>query len=263
MKKFFVVGNPIKHSLSPKLQNYWIKKYNIDAVYDKKLIEKKDIKTIIEEIKNNNIRGINVTVPFKNIFTTMVDELSFIAKQTQSVNTIYKKGNKIIGDNTDAGGFESALRHINYNTKGKKALILGSGGVVPSIILSLENSGINQITLSNRTREKAEKLKKKFKNIEILDWGNIVDFDIIINATSLGLNKEDKIDLNFGNLKNKLFYDVIYNPPMTNFLLAGQEYGNQLENGKMMFIYQAQLAFNAWHNILPEIDKETIELLEQ
>ena len=114
MKKYLVIGNPIEHSLSPKLHNHWIKENNINATYEKKKLNKSDIEGIIEEIKNDKISGINVTVPFKQFVIPFLDELTPIAKEVQSVNTIYKKNDKIIGDNTDIGGFEQALKHINY-----------------------------------------------------------------------------------------------------------------------------------------------------
>ena len=122
---------------------------------------------------------------------------------------------------------------------------------------------VYKIYISNRTKEKALNLKKYFKNLEIVDWGIIPDFDMIINATSLGLKKEDKIKLDYDKIgSNKLFYDIIYNPSKTNFLLKGKELGNKIENGKIMFIYQAQLAFNIWHNFLPKIDDKIIKLLD-
>ncbi len=84
---------------------------------------------------------------------------------------------------------------------------------------------------------------------------------MIINATSLGLKNDDQIKLNYADIgPNKLFYDVVYNPSQTNFLLKAKQFGNQIENGKMMFIYQAQLAFKIWHNILPKIDKKLLDL---
>ena len=206
-------------------------------------------------MKRDKINGINVTVPFKKSVISFLDQLSPLAKEIQSVNTIFKKDNKIIGDNTDVVGFEKSLKHINYSVKNKKIFIMGAGGVVPSIILALKRLGTSKITLSNRTKEKAEDLKKIFPYLEIINWGENVDFDMIINATSLGLQKEDRIELDLSKIgKNKLFYDVIYNPSKTNFLLKGEELGNQIENGKMMFIYQAQLAFKIWHNILPKIN---------
>ena len=253
MKKYLVIGNPIEHSLSPKLHNYWIKENNINAVYDKKKLNENDIKEIVSDVKEGKIEGINVTTPFKKSVIPFLDRLTDLAKEAQSVNTIFKKDNKVIGDNTDIGGFH-ALKHINYDVKGKKIFILGAGGVVPSIILALKKLSASEIFLSNRTKEKAENLKKIHSNLEVIDWGQITDFDMIINATSLGLKNNDKIKINFKKIgSNKLFYDVIYNPSETNFLLEGKKLGNKIENGKMMFIYQAQLTFKIWHNILPKV----------
>ena len=255
MKKYLVIGNPINHSLSPKLHNYWIKKNNINAIYEKKKIDKDDIEKIILDIRNEKIHGINVTVPFKKLVIPFVDELTPLAKTTQSVNTVYKKENLIVGDNTDVGGFELGIKKTNYDLKNKKVFILGAGGVVPSIILALKKMEVSKITLSNRTRKKAEELKNTLLDLEIVNWGETPDFNMIINATSLGLEKDETIKLDYEKIgSNKLFYDVIYNPAKTNFLTKGEELGNQVENGKMMFIYQAQLAFKIWHNILPAID---------
>ena len=122
---------------------------------------------------------------------------------------------------------------------------------------------IEKIYLSNRTELKTIELKKKFPEIEIIKWGNTSDFDIIINATSIGLKEEDKININYQKIsKDKFFYDVIYNPSETNFLENAKKYGGITINGKMMFIYQAQKAFFIWHKIVPEIDSETINLLD-
>ena len=261
MKKYFVIGNPIDHSLSPKLHNYWLKENNIDAIYDKKKVEENNLQTIISEIKEKKINGINVTVPFKKSVIPYLDTLSQEAKQTQSVNTIILNNNNLVGYNTDIAGFAKAIKNLNFDIKGKKILILGAGGVVPSIIFALNKMNVSKIIVSNRTKKKAEDLKSQFHNLDLLDWGDMVDFDIIINATSLGLNKET-INLDFSNFKNnKLFYDVIYNPAETNFLKEGRKLGNKAENGKLMFIYQAFEAFKLWHGIEPNINYETLETL--
>ena len=263
MKKYLVIGNPIAHSLSPKLHNHWIKENNIDAIYEKKQFNESDIGGLISEVKNEKIHGVNVTVPFKKIVIPFLDELTPIANEAQSVNTIYKEKNKVVGHNTDVDGFILALKHINYEVKNKKVFILGAGGVAPSIILALKKMKVGKIVLSNRTKKKAEELTKIYKNLEIVDWGEITDFNMIINATSLGLKKEDEIKLNYNDIgTNKLFYDVIYNPPQTNFLLNAKSYGNQIENGKMMFIYQAHQAFNIWNKIIAKVDNTTIGLLD-
>ena len=191
-----------------------------------------------------------------------LDTLSFEAEKTQSVNTIiFEKGN-LIGHNTDIVGFDKAIKALNFNMKNKRILILGAGGVVPSIIFALKEMDVLEITISNRTKQKAENLKILFKNLNVLEWGNLSEFDVIINATSLGLNNE-KINLNFSNSgKNKLFYDVIYNPTETNFLKVGKDLGNKTENGGTMFIYQASEAFKLWHGIEPEVNIETFKLLK-
>ena len=259
MKKYFVIGNPIKHSLSPKLHNFWIKKKKINATYDKILATQDDLPKICDQIREKKINGLNITVPFKNDIIRNLDELSLEAKETQSVNTIYFKDNKIIGHNTDIIGFKFSIEKVQYDVSKKKILILGAGGVVPSLIYSLNKMGASKIIVCNRTKSKAENLKHLFNGIEIVNWGEIPNFDMIINATSIGLKNEDIIDLDFSKVGNgKFFYDVIYNPAETNFLKIGKKLGNKTENGKMMFIYQASASFELWHGINVNIDDETI-----
>ena len=263
MKKYLVIGNPIEHSLSPKLHNYWFEKNNIDANYSKRKIDKNKIQEVISEIRDKKLDGINVTVPFKSDVIPFLDTLSEESKITQSVNTIYIHDDKLIGHNTDIKGFELSLGETKFNLKNKKIFILGAGGVVPSIIYALEKSGVSKITVSNRTKQRAEDLKENFPKTIVVDWGNQPEFDIIINATSLGLNKKDDIGLNFKDMnKEKLFYDVIYNPKETNFLRTGKSLGCQVCNGKMMFIYQAYEAFKLWHKVKPEINEDLKKFLD-
>ena len=263
MKKYLVIGNPIEHSLSPKLHNYWFEKNNVNANYSKRKIDKNEIQEVISEIRDKKLDGINVTVPFKSDVIPFMDKLSEESNITQSVNTIYMHNDKLIGHNTDIKGFELSLEETKFNLKNKKIFILGAGGVVPSIIYALEKSGVSKITVSNRTKQRAEDLKENFPKTIVVDWGNQPEFDIIINATSLGLNKKDDIGLNFKDMnKEKLFYDVIYNPKETNFLRTGKSLGCQVCNGKMMFIYQAFEAFKLWHKVKPEINEDLKKFLD-
>ena len=229
----------------------------------KKKLNNNEIENLILEIRDQKIHGVNVTVPFKRKIINYLDDLSFEAKKTKSVNTIYLKDNRVIGHNTDIGGFELSIQNLKFDIADKKIFILGAGGVVPSIIFALNKMKVSEIIVSNRTKSKAEELKNLFKNLKIVEWGDIPLFDVIINATSIGLNKGDKINLDFYKMgKNKLFYDVIYNPSQTNFLMTGKKLGNKTENGKLMFIYQAFLAFNLWHGVQPRIDDDVIKLLD-
>ena len=223
MRKYLVIGNPITHSLSPELHNYWIKENGIDGIYNKKKLNENDLKEFFLKIKNKEINGANITVPFKKDVISYLDELSLEAEKTQSVNTVNLKDDKIIGHNTDIDGFELAMKNVDYDVEGKKVLILGAGGVVPSIIFALYKMKVLSVTISNRTKTKAENLKNLFNDLEIVDWGKASNFDMIINATSIGLKKEDKLNLDLSKLQNsEFFYDVIYNPKETNFLKDGK-----------------------------------------
>ena len=264
MKKYFVIGNPIEHSLSPALHNYWIKENNIEANYDKKKLEEFELEDLIFKVKKRKIDGLNVTVPFKNKVISFLDKLTFEAEQTQSVNTIYFDGNGTIGHNTDIEGFELSIKNIKYNLNDKKILILGAGGVVPSIIFALNKMKVSNIVVANRTKKNAENLKNLFKNLSVIDWGEVPDIDMIINATTLGLNNNDEFNLDFSKVKKKrLFYDVIYNPRTTRFLEIGKKLNCKIENGKMMFIYQALGSFRLWHGVTPKINENVINLLDK
>ena len=273
MKKYLVIGNPINHSLSPKLHTYWINQNNINASYTKQKLNINDLKNLILKVREKKINGVNITVPFKKEIIPYVDKLTSSAEATQSVNTISLTDGKIIGHNTDIEGFVKAIKEIKYNIVGKKILIIGSGGVSPSIIFALYKMKAYNIVLSNRTKEKATYLQNFYNNtivekygwnkIKVVKWGDVPEFDIVINATSVGLTKDQKLDLDFSNIgKDKLFYDVIYNPQETNFLKLGKNSGNKTENGKKMFVYQAAEAFKIWHSIEPEINQEVMDLLD-
>ena len=262
MRKYLVIGNPIEHSLSPLLHNFWIKKNNINALYEKQLLKGNDVEKILSDVRANKLHGINVTVPFKNTVIPFLDQLSDTAQKTQSVNTIFKSQNKLVGDNTDVYGFSEAIKLTNFNPANKKVLILGAGGVVPSVLLALKNMGVDQITLSNRTKEKAINLKKSFPFIKVINWGEIIKSDLVINATSVGIKQNEEIKLDYTKLDGQLFYDVIYNPPETKFLENAKNFGKKAENGKNMFIYQAMKAFQIWHGIKPEINDEVRDLIK-
>jgi len=276
MKKYLVIGSPISHSLSPLIHNYWMKKYHLlDSVYEKRKVEEKNLKNIIDEIREGEIIGANVTVPFKKLIIPFLDELDFTAKETQSVNTLFKIKNKVVGYNTDSVGFWDSIKELypyNKNSIDPKPLdskhifILGAGGVTASIISALKNEGAN-IFLSNRTKEKADELKKLFPELEVLDWGKKPSAcNIVINTTSVGLIKDEEVKIDFSDYdkdfhKNTLFYDLIYNPKETIFLKKAKLRGNKTMNGKMMFLNQAKHAFNIWTKIAPEINDKVIKLL--
>ena len=263
MKKYSVIGNPLDHSLSPKIHNYWFRENKINAIYNKETLLDKDLENFIKKIKDKKIHGANVTVPFKEKIIKFIDILSKEAKDANSVNTIYMSDNNIIGHNTDIAGFYLSLKSENINLKDQNILILGAGGVTPSIILGLRMMRVKKITVTNRTKEKALKLKERFSYIDVSEWGEVVKANSIINTTSVGLKNTDKIQLDESLFKSDtFFYDVIYNPRETNFIKKARNKGCVVQNGLMMFINQAAESFKAWHNVMPNIDKKLIEFLQ-
>ena len=266
-KKFGIIGNPIKHSLSPVLHEYWFKKYNINADYSIIEASDKDLPQIIDKVKQGYFSGINVTLPFKQKIINHVDKVVNDAELTGSVNTVFLNNNKtVIGENTDVYGLQAAYLKEIDNSSNKKALVIGAGGVSPSVILSIKKTGIENISITNRTNEKCIFLKKKFNFLTIISWNDlkseIKNFDIIINATSLGLKNGDDFNFNFSNTKDEAIYiDTIYNPLETKTFKYLKEEGRRVFNGLDMFIYQGQKSFYLWNKINPEIDDELVELL--
>ena len=265
-KKFGIIGNPIKHSLSPALHQYWFDKYGLDASYSIIETEEKDLKGVVKKIRDQELVGINVTLPFKHKIISQTDKIINDAELTGSVNTIMFENNKIVGENTDVFGLQAAYLKEIDNCSFKKSLIIGAGGVSPSVVLSLHKSGVKNISITNRTNEKCLFLKKRFNNLNILQWENldneIKNYDIIINATSLGLKDGDDFNFNFSNTKKDVIYiDTIYNPLETKTYKFLKEEGKRVFNGLDMFIYQGQKSFYLWNKINPEIDDGVIEML--
>ena len=267
-KNFGIIGNPINHSLSPVLHKYWFEKYNIDADYSIIEATDGDLPDIIKKLKDGSYSGFNVTLPFKQKIINYLDKVVNDAESTGSVNTLLLDNNqKSIGENTDVFGLQAAYLKEIENSSSKKALIIGAGGVAPSVILSIQKTGIRNISITNRTNDKCIFLKKKFKFLNITPWkdlkSEIKNFDIIINATSLGLKDGEDFNFNFENLKDKVIYiDTIYNPLETKTFKYLKEEGKRVFNGLDMFIYQGQKAFYLWNKINPEIDDKLIELLK-
>ncbi len=263
-KKYGVIGNPLSHSLSPLLHNFWFKKHNIKANYSLIEIKEDQIEEIVNKIKKEELQGINVTVPYKQAVIPFLDLIINDAKETSSVNTIYLNNEKkVVGENTDVYGFNSSFikKLNNEDLLEKKILILGAGGVTPSIIYSLKKKKIEKIYISNRTVEKAQSIKAKFPFIEIILWENINDIslemDVIINTTSLGMKNGSDFKQEIEKIKPKLiYYDVIYNPLETKLLKKFKEKEIRTFNGLDMFLYQGQKSFCLWNKINPEVDQE-------
>jgi shikimate dehydrogenase len=267
-KNFLVIGNPIKHSLSPLLHNYWFHKNKINCEYQKLETTKSSIKKILNKVRKREIEGINVTIPFKNSVIKYLDILKGDALKTSSVNIVYLNKNKLVGDNTDVYGFSSGvLRKVK--TIIKTAGIIGAGGVTSSIILALIQKGVKKIYITNRTFSKVKVFKKKFKKVIYpIKWNDrykaLADVQILINVTSLGMLGQKDLKFDFSVFHKKInVVDIVYNPENTRFLKDARKNGHKIYTGLDMFIYQAQKAFYIWNGKNPKITKDIYKKLRK
>ena len=267
-KKFLVIGNPIKHSLSPFLHNYWFHKNKINCEYKKLETTKSSIKKILNKVRKREIEGINVTIPFKNSVIKYLDILKGDALKTSSVNTVYLNKKKLVGDNTDVYGFSSGvLRKVK--TRIKTAGIIGAGGVASSIILALIQKGAKKIYITNRTFSKLKVFKKKFKKVIYpIKWNDrykvFADVQILINVTSLGMLGQKDLKFDFSIFDKRInVVDIVYNPENTRFLKDARKNAHKIFTGLDMFIYQAQKAFYIWNRKNPKITKDIYKKLRK
>ena len=258
--KLLVIGNPVKHSKSPLIHNYWLKGRNLDFIYDKKLVVEADLKNVISDIKFNKIKGINITLPYKRLITKYCDEIEDNALNTGAINTLYKKGDKLIGANTDGLGFCKALKEeTQIAFKNAKIFVIGAGGAARGILFEIIKQPVMEITIINRTIDKSIQLKKELnrlnKNILIKTqiWTNKTvpsDYNLVINSSSYGMRLNEDLDINFSKIKeNSIICDIIYNPQETSFLKRAKKEKFKIINGLGMLVHQASESFQRWFNI--------------
>ena len=248
MKNFCVIGNPINHSLSPQLHNWIFNKLNINATYKKILCNENKLSSIISKIYNDDLIGVNVTIPFKETIIKLLDEINPRVKFIGSVNCILKYDKKIIGYNTDWYGFSKLLSNNKINVYNKEVIIIGAGGVSKSIVYALIQKGIKNIRLFNRTVLKAQKMESSIVSAHWLEHIEhfIKEDSIIVNCTSIGM-KNNIAPISESLIHaNQILIDTIYNPYMTELLKIGQRKGTQVFNGLDMFIYQGVASLELW-----------------
>jgi shikimate dehydrogenase len=253
-----IIGDPIKHSLSPKMHNAAFEYLNLNYVYVPFHVRVEDVAKAIEGIRTLGIKGINVTVPHKVAVMQYLDEITDAADAIGAVNTIYWMNGRLIGDNTDGAGFIRALIHDEgIKLDGKNVVILGAGGSARAIGYALVNAGVKILTLCNRTISKAEDITKMLRKYNInvhamgLDTTNLEEIihnaDIIVNTTSVGMNPQDGLLIPGEWIhKNQIVYDIIYNPVQTLLLKEAKQKGAKAINGLGMLIHQGALAFEIW-----------------
>jgi shikimate dehydrogenase len=265
-----VIGNPISHSKSPKLHNYWLNRYSIDGYYIPIAVHPNELKTAIDSLVALGFRGINVTMPYKSSVLTFADTITDRASVIGAANTLYfSTSGKVTADNTDGYGFIRNLYHHfeNWNPEAGDAVVFGAGGAAKAIVYALLAEGVHKVKILNRTKVKAELIAEHFGN-------KVVDFDwysygealhgakTIVNTTSLGMVNHPQFQPSFETVSsNALVTDLVYNPLETDFLRMAKQSGCQTVDGLGMLLFQAELGFSNWFNLKPEINNELMSYM--
>lgn len=256
MKYLYLLGYPLGHSISPAMQNAALRECRIRATrYVKNPMPPNRLQEMIFALRDSHCLGANVTVPYKQVILPHLDELTDLAREIGAVNTILKREDKLVGDNTDAYGFIRALRVRRINPQGACVAILGAGGAAAAAGYALAQAGVRKIVLLNRTPargvELADRLKYKFPSLELAinDWDVLKQMQLIINATSVGMSPHrdaSPLPEHFVVPRQAVVYDLVYNPPATRLVRDARACGARVIGGLEMLIYQGARAFELW-----------------
>lgn len=265
-----VIGFPIKHSLSPAIHMHWLNKYETAGSYEHIEIHPDDFDERISQFKAENLySGFNVTLPFKERIMDYCDEIDDTARQIGAVNTIILKKGKMIGKNTDAFGFIENLNHstADYNYTDMPVLVLGAGGAARAVIYGLRSAGAKKIYIANRTISKSQVLADDFSNddccCEVVEWDKRLEpahnCGLVVNTTSLGMTSKSPLIFDVSVLpENACVYDIVYTPLYTDILNDAKNRNLKVVTGIGMLLHQARPAFQAWFDIMPDVDDDLI-----
>ncbi|MEH7451613.1 shikimate dehydrogenase [Gottfriedia acidiceleris] len=257
--QYYVIGQPIGHSMSPTMHNEWFGSNHISGHYSAKEVGITELESVMTEFRST-VKGFNVTAPLKVEIMQYLDEIDPLAKAIGAVNTVINKNGKLYGKNTDGIGYCRGLSYVLENPiEDEKILIIGAGGAARAILYSLLHLGVKHITVTNRTLEKAEDLLdgKLMNEVNIMSISDAEEhlghFSLIIQTTSVGMKpNENSTPLALTNLSPEaIVSDLIYSPFKTVFLKEAEERNATIQNGLPMFIYQGALAFQEWTGIFP------------
>lgn len=265
-----VLGDPINHSLSPKIHGFLLDKYNIHGTYIPIEVKKEELERCVRHLVKSNFAGFNVTLPHKESIFKLCDFKSRTAELTGAVNTvIVTPDKKLFGHNSDAEGFLNNLKNWqpDFDLNNKNAFVIGAGGAARALVYALIKSGTKKILITNRNQNRADELIKNFtdftkeKNCELkflpLDdfEKNLANCDLLTNSTSLGMQGQESLQIDLKHLqKDAIVYDIVYKPLMTDLLKSAESRGHKIVTGIGMLIEQALIGFEAWFKHKPEAD---------
>lgn len=256
--KAAVIGWPVSHSLSPRLHGYWLAEHGIDARYAALPVEPERLSDTLKILPAMGLRGVNLTLPHKEIALACMDSLDAIASDIGAVNTVtFDAQGKAHGTNTDAYGFQAHIAPL-LKAKARKAVVLGAGGASRAVIYALRQMGFTQIMVVNRSPKRLEQISLAFPFIEPVSWQSreaaLEGAQLLVNTTSLGMKGEPPLELSLSGLPIvALVADIVYVPLETPLLQAARKRGHRVADGLGMLLHQAVPAFELWFGIRPTV----------
>jgi shikimate dehydrogenase len=260
-----VIGDPIAHSLSPRLHGHWLKRYGLKGHYVPLHVTHQNLADVLRIMPEMGFVGVNITIPHKEFVLSLATQVSDRAALIGAANTLtFLNNGQIQADNTDGIGFLSSIRQNlpGWTAATGPALVLGAGGAAKAIVSALINDGAPKVTVVNRTRLRADALKDQFgARVETQDWTRIPDVvgdvALIVNTTSLGMEGQSPLTIDLSRLTPPtVVTDIVYKPLETELLATARQMGCETVDGLGMLLHQAVPGFERWFGYTPMVDDD-------
>jgi len=260
-----VIGDPIAHSLSPRLHGHWLRRYGLRGHYVPLHINHSNLPNVLRSLPQMGFKGVNVTIPHKELVLSLADSVTDRAALIGAANTLtFKADGQIQADNTDGMGFLSNIRQTlpGWTASAGPALVLGSGGAAKAIVSALISDGAPAVYVANRTRARADALREQFgARVAPQDWTQIPDLvadaALIVNTTSLGMTGQAPLSVDMSRLSPPtVVTDIVYSPLETGLLAFAKQCGCETVDGLGMLLHQAVPGFERWFNYTPMVDDD-------
>lgn len=260
-----VIGDPIAHSLSPRLHGHWLKRYGLKGHYVPLHVTHQNLADVLRIMPEMGFVGVNITIPHKEFVLSLATQVSDRAALIGAANTLtFLNNGQIQADNTDGIGFLSNIRQNlpGWTAATGPALVLGAGGAAKAIVSALINDGAPKVTVVNRTRLRADALKDQFgARVETQDWTRIPDVvgdvALIVNTTSLGMEGQSPLTIDLSRLTPPtVVTDIVYKPLETELLATARQMGCETVDGLGMLLHQAVPGFERWFGYTPMVDDD-------
>lgn len=271
MKHTAVIGDPVQHSLSPRIHGYWLEKYGIDGTYSALAVPAGHLEAAMPMLKER-FTGFNVTLPHKEAIVKFCDRVDPVAQVIGAVNTVVIRDGLVLGVNSDAFGFIENLR-TQYPAFAPvaRALVLGAGGAARAAVYALLEAGVSTVVVSNRNQDRAAALAREecySGRVVVVPWEErarpLPEAGLIVNTTALGMAGQAALEIDLANARaGTPVYDIVYRPLMTGLLHQARARGLPVVTGLGMLLHQARPGFQAWFGVMPEVEDVLVETMER